>query len=55
MVRKSTRSGPNSSQVELDLEFGLGIGHIVPSDFLKNTNHPAAYTYPYVMMSYNIF
>jgi hypothetical protein len=44
-----------SYRLNRDLEFGAGIGHIVPGAFLKNTNHPEAYTYPYVMMSYNIF
>ena len=44
-----------SSRLNRDLEFGAGIGHIVPGAFLKNTNHPEAYTYPYLMMSYNIF
>jgi len=38
-----------------DLEFGAGLGHIVPGEFLLRAHHPAAYTYPYVMMSYNIF
>jgi hypothetical protein len=44
-----------SYRLNRDLEFGAGVGHIVPSEFVKNTHHPAAYTYPYVMMSYNIF
>ena len=45
----------SSYRLNRDLEFGAGVGHIVPGEFLKKTNHPAAYTYPYVMMSYNIF
>ena len=43
-----------SYRLNRDLEFGAGIGHILPGQFLKN-NHPEPYTYPYVMMSYNIF
>jgi len=38
-----------------NLEFGAGVGHIVPGEFLKHTQHPAAYTYPFIMMSYNFF
>jgi hypothetical protein len=45
----------SSYRLNRDLEFGAGIGHIVPGEFLDKTNHPHAYTYPYVMMSYNIF
>jgi hypothetical protein len=38
-----------------DLEFGTGIGHVIPGEFLKNTNHRRGYTYPYVMVTYNVF
>ena len=44
-----------SYRVNRDLEFGAGLGHVLPGEFLARTRHPAAYTYPYLMMSYNIF
>jgi hypothetical protein len=44
-----------SYRMSRDLEFGVGVGRIFPGEFLLRTNHPTAYTYPYVMMSYNIF
>jgi hypothetical protein len=37
------------------LEFGAGIGRVVPGAFLKNTGHNRAYTYPYVMLNYNFY
>jgi hypothetical protein len=44
-----------SYRVDRNLEFGLGLGHIVPGEFLIKTKHPASYNYPYIMMSYNFF
>ena len=37
------------------LEFGAGIGRVLPGAFLKNTGHNHAYTYPYVMLNYNFY
>jgi hypothetical protein len=44
-----------SFRLNRDLEFGLGVGRLIPGEFLKNTNHNHAYTYPYVMLNYNVF
>jgi len=44
-----------SYRLSRDWELGAGVGRILPGEFLLRANHPAAYTYPYVMMSYNIF
>jgi len=38
-----------------DLEFGTGIGHILPGGFLAKTIKGKPYTYPYVMLNYNFF
>jgi hypothetical protein len=37
-----------------NLEFGAGIGYIRSGGFLKCTNHARSYTYPYVMLNYNV-
>jgi hypothetical protein len=37
------------------LEFGTGIGRILPGGFLARTNHGRSYTYPYVMLNYNFY
>jgi hypothetical protein len=44
-----------SYRLDRNLEFGVGLGHIVPGEFLIKTKHPASYNYPYIMMSYNFF
>jgi len=44
-----------SYRFDRNLEFGVGIGRVLPGEFLVKTKHPAAYTYPYLMMSYNFF
>lgn len=44
-----------SYRVDRNLEFGVGLGHIVPGEFLIRTKHPASYNYPYIMMNYNFF
>jgi len=44
-----------SYRVNRDLELGAGLGHVLPGQFLFNTHHPSAYTYPYVMLNYNFF
>ncbi|HEY7387499.1 MAG TPA: alginate export family protein [Bryobacteraceae bacterium] len=44
-----------SYRLNRDIELGVGVGRILPGEFLLRTNHPAAYTYPYLMLSYNIF
>ena len=37
------------------LEYGAGLGYIVSGDFLARTHHALSYTYPYVMINYNVF
>ncbi|MBV8728198.1 MAG: alginate export family protein, partial [Acidobacteriia bacterium] len=44
-----------SYRYDRNLEFGIGFGRVTPGEFLIKTKHPAIYTYPYVMMSYNFF
>jgi hypothetical protein len=44
-----------SYRFDRNLEFGVGLGRVLPGNFLVKTKHPAAYTYPYLMMSYNFF
>ncbi len=44
-----------SYRFDRNLEFGIGLGRVLPGEFLARTKHPAAYTYPYLMMSYNFF
>jgi hypothetical protein len=44
-----------SYRFDRNLEFGVGLGRVLPREFLVRTGHPAAYTYPYLMMSYNFF
>ena len=44
-----------SYRIDRNLELGSGIGHIFAGEFLVNTGHPHAYTYPYVMINYNFF
>ena len=36
------------------LEFGVGIGQVLSGEFLIRTNHAHSYTYPYVMLTYNV-
>jgi hypothetical protein len=38
-----------------NLELGIGLGYIRSGDFLVRTNHAHSYTYPYVMLNYNVF
>jgi len=44
-----------SYRFDRNLEFGIGLGRVLPREFLTKTKHPAAYAYPYMMMSYNFF
>ncbi len=44
-----------SYRFDRNLEFGVGVGRVLPGEFLTKMKHPDAYTYPYVMMSYNFF
>ncbi len=44
-----------SYRVDRNLEFGVGVGRVLPGEFLVKTKHPAAYNYPYLMMNYNFF
>lgn len=44
-----------SYRVNRQLEFGAGIGRILPGGFLAHTGHDRNYTYPYVMMNYNFY
>ncbi len=44
-----------SYRVNRQLEFGAGIGRILPGGFLARTGHDRGYTYPYVMMNYNFY
>jgi hypothetical protein len=47
--------GETSFRLNRDLELGVGVGHLIPGAFLKNTNHNHSFTYPYVMLNYNVF
>jgi hypothetical protein len=44
-----------SYRFDRNLEFGVGLGRVLPGEFLVKMKHPTAYTYPYLMMSYNFF
>lgn len=44
-----------SYRFDRNLEFGLGVGKVLPGEFLLKTKHSASYVYPYLMMSYNLF
>lgn len=44
-----------SYRLDRNLEFGAGVGHVLPGTFLARTGHRAMYTYAYIMMSYNFF
>jgi hypothetical protein len=44
-----------SYRVNRQLEFGAGIGRILPGGFLARTGHDRGYTYPYLMMNYNFY
>jgi len=44
-----------SHRVNKHLELGAGVGHILSGDFLLRTHHARSYTYPYVMVNYNVF
>lgn len=44
-----------SYRIDRNLEFGAGLGHVLPGSLLAKTGHSAAYTYPYILMSYNFF
>ncbi len=37
------------------LELGVGLGYIRSGDFLLRTNHARSYTYPYLMVNYNVY
>ncbi|MEO7142095.1 MAG: alginate export family protein [Bryobacteraceae bacterium] len=34
------------------MQFGGGVGHIIPGEFLKKTTPGAGYTYPYILFNY---
>jgi hypothetical protein len=44
-----------SYRPNLRLEIGMGLGYIRSGDFLLRTHHAQAYTYPYLMVNYNVF
>ncbi|MGH9559534.1 MAG: alginate export family protein [Bryobacteraceae bacterium] len=44
-----------SYRANREIEFGAGLGRVLPGEFLDKTHHPAAFSYPYVMMNYNFF
>jgi hypothetical protein len=44
-----------SYRYDQNLEFGAGLGRVLPGQFLFNTGHSSPYTYSFVMMSYNFF
>jgi hypothetical protein len=44
-----------SYRFDRNLEFGAGFARVLPGEFLLKTRHPASYSYPYFMMSYNFF
>jgi hypothetical protein len=44
-----------SYRLDRNLEFGAGLGRVLPGNFLANTGHGSALTYPYLLMSYNFF
>ena len=44
-----------SYRFDRNLEFGIGLGRVVPKEFLDKTGHREPYTYPYLMMNYNFF
>ncbi len=44
-----------SHRMNRNLELGAGVGYILSGDFLLRTHHAGSYTYPYVMVNYNVF
>ncbi|HVN04939.1 MAG TPA: alginate export family protein [Bryobacteraceae bacterium] len=44
-----------SYRLNRNLELGAGVGYIQSGDFLLRTHHARSYTYPYVMLNYNVF
>ena len=44
-----------SYRLDRDLEFGAGVGYLRSGEFLIRTNRAPSYTYPYVMINYNLF
>ena len=44
----------SSYRLNRNLEFGAVLGYIRSCGFLLRTNHALSYTYPYVMLNYNI-
>lgn len=44
-----------SHRLNRNLELAGGVGYIVSGDFLLRTHHARSYTYPYVMVNYNVF
>ncbi len=47
--------GQTSYRLDRDLELGFGVGYVRSGEFLLKTNHAGSYTYPYVMINYNVF
>lgn len=45
----------SSYRFDRNLEFGMGLGYVLPGGFLSRTGRPSPYTYPYVLLSYNFF
>jgi hypothetical protein len=44
----------SSYRLNRNLEFGVGLGYIRACEFLVRTNRAHSYTYPYVMLNYNV-
>ena len=44
----------SSYRLNRNLEFGGGLGYIRAGEFLVRTNRAQSYTYPYVMLNYNV-
>ncbi len=44
-----------SYRLDRHLEFGAGLGHFFSGGFLVGTHHARSYTYPYLMVNYNVF
>ena len=44
----------SSYRLNRNLEFGLGFGYVLAGRFLVQTNRAHSYTYPYVMLNYNV-
>lgn len=43
-----------SYRLDRNLELGVGVGHVRSGEFLIRTGHARSYTYPFVMLNYNV-